>query len=143
VLSIPYVANAAVVASVSGTVLVNGGDGFAPISSATELAPGGRVLVQPGSVAMITYPSDCVVRVGEGVWRVQPAAPCAQGTHEIDFTGRMNDGMGSLKDNLPPPPPRDDRTGLLLGAAVVGFGLGLVCITEWCVDHHHHHPASP
>jgi hypothetical protein len=64
VLCAPYVANAAVVASVTGNVLVSTGDGFARISGATELAPGGRVLVQPGGLAMITYPSDCVVRVG-------------------------------------------------------------------------------
>jgi hypothetical protein len=138
VLSAPYVANAAVVASVSGDVLVSKGDGFAPISSATELAPGGRVLVRPGGLAMITYPSDCAVRVGAGVWQVQPTAPCAPGNHEIDFTNRMNDGMAP---SAPPPPPREDYTGLWLGAGVGIFTIGIVCITDWCTEHTK--PASP
>ena len=136
------VAEAATVARVVGTVLVSKGDGFAPIIGATELASGGRVLVQPGSVAMITYPGDCVVRVGTGVWHVQPAAPCAKGTHELDFTGRMNDG-GPIVPPLPPPAgyAATFDPGIVLGAGVVGFGLGIVCLADWC--EHHGKPASP
>jgi hypothetical protein len=144
VLSVPSVADAAVVANATGIVLISKGNGFAPVASDTELAPGGRVLVQPGSVAMITYPSGCVVRVGAGIWQVQPAAPCAQGTHELDFSGRMNDGI--LSGGGPPPPsPGYTRldAGLLIGGGVVAFGLGIVCITEWCASRPRNKPASP
>jgi hypothetical protein len=135
VLSAPSVAHAAVVANVTGTVLISKGSGFDVVAGDTELAPGGRVLVQPGSVAMITYPSGCAVRVGAGIWQVQPMAPCAQGTHELDFSGRMNDGILS-GGGLPPPPDytRGVDAGLLIGGGVVAFGLGIVCITEWCTS---------
>jgi hypothetical protein len=151
-LSIPYVASAATVASVSGSVLVSKGAGFAPIKGDTELAAGGHVLVQPGSLALISYPGDCVVRVGTGVWQVQPTAPCAKGTREIDFTNRMNDGMG-------PGNGRDAGYGagvgygggagfagfdpgnalfidpgnaLFVGGIVVGSGLLIGCAVDWC-----------
>jgi hypothetical protein len=137
-LSVPYVANAATVASVTGTVLISKGDGFAPLKSDTELPPGGQVLVRPDSVAMITYPSDCTVRVGAGVWQVQPKAPCANGTREIDFTGRMNDGLP--EPVAAPPPPEvegyDHRRELLIGAGIVGGGLLIACLVDWCKKEH-------
>jgi hypothetical protein len=142
ILSVPYVASAATVASVTGTVLVSKGDGFAPITSATEIPAGGKVLVQPGGLAMITYPSDCAVRVGAGIWQVQPSAPCANGNHEVDFTGRMNDGMGPGPYS-PPPPAEYDNSWLLIGGGAVAIGLIVACAADWCTSNKHHHPASP
>jgi hypothetical protein len=95
--------SAATVSGQDGTVLVNKGDGFIPITSDAELAPGGQIMVQPGGSALITYASNCTVRIGAGrVWTVQEAPPCAEGHTFIDFTGRMNQQGGSLKDGPAP-----------------------------------------
>jgi hypothetical protein len=131
VLCLPYVANAATVANQGGTVLVSRGEGFAPIASDTDLAPGGQVMVKPGGLAKITYSNECAVRVGPGVWQVQPAAPCAKGTAEIDFTGRMNDGVVTGPTE-PAAAPAMGGTWLLIGAAVVGGGLLIACVADWC-----------
>ena len=90
VLSLPYAVNAATVVQQAGAVLVNEGEGYAPIAADAPVAPGTQVLVQPGGLAKITYSDICAVRVGSGVWTVQSTAPCAAGTSEIDFTGRLN-----------------------------------------------------
>jgi hypothetical protein len=89
-------------------------------------------MVNPGQVATITYSEGCSVKVGSGrVWVIQPGSPCPNGSHEIDLTGRMNDGMGSLKDSPPPPESHD---GLLIGGAIVG-GLLIGCAVDWCKKH--------
>jgi hypothetical protein len=131
VLSLPYVANAAIVANQGGTVLVSKGEGFTPIANDTDLAPGAQVMVKPGGLAKIIYSNECAVRVGPGVWRVQPAAPCARGTREIDFTARMNDGVVTAPTE-PTPAPAPSGTWLLIGAAVVGGGLLIACVADWC-----------
>jgi hypothetical protein len=131
VLCLPYVANAATVANQGGTVLVSKGEGFTPIAFDTDLPPGGQVMVKPGGLAKITYSNECTVRVGPGVWQVQPAAPCAKGTTEIDFTGRMNDGMVTTPTE-PVETPQMGGTWLLMGAAVVGGGLLIACVADWC-----------
>ena len=129
---------AATISGPSGAVLINEGNGFVPLAAATDLAPGARVMVNPGQVATITYSDSCSVKVGSGrVWTVQPAAPCANGTREVDFTNRMNDGMG------PGPGPGygdagfDARTGLLIGGVVIGGGLLIVCAVDWCQKRKH------
>src|SRR5262245_63470630 len=84
--------------------MVSKGDGFVPLAAAAEMMPGSKVMVGPGGVAMIVYAGGCIVRVGSGLWVVQDAAPCDKGTTELDFTGRMNEGL--LNREPPPPPPR-------------------------------------
>jgi hypothetical protein len=133
VLSQPYIASAATVANQGGTVLVSKGEGFTPIAFDTDLPPGGQVMVKPGGLAKITYSNECAVRVGPGVWQVQPAAPCAKGTTEIDFTGRMNDGMVTgPTEPVETPGPGMNGTWVLIGAAVVGGGLLIACVADWC-----------
>jgi len=146
-LLMPYIASAATVARVSGDVLVSNGTGFAPVNGDAELASGGRVLVQPGGVAMITYPGDCAVRVGAGIWSVQSTAPCTAGNHQVDFTGRMNDGM-EVPVSPPPPPPVESGwltpgTALLIGGGVVAAGLLIGCVADWCTGKSSSQPASP
>jgi hypothetical protein len=133
VLCLPYIANAATVANHGGIVLVSRGEGFTPIANDTDVATGALVMVKPGGLAKITYSYECAVRVGPGVWQVQPAAPCAKGTAEIDFTGRMNDGMVTTPtEPEPAPAPAMGGTWLLIGAAVVGGGLLIACVADWC-----------
>lgn len=121
---------AATVSNKSGTVLVSKGDGFVPVTGDVELAPGGRVMVNQGGIATITYAAGCAVRVGSGLWTVQTTAPCAPGTTEIDFTGRMN--------QQGPPTGQGGPDPLVTGAIVLG-GAALVisCVAALC------QPASP
>lgn len=123
VFSLSSVSYAARVNSLQGEVLVNSGNGFKPVASASgDLKPGSQVMVRPGGSAMITYASSCSVRVPSGVWAVQPAAPCVAGTDMIDFTTRMNQGA---------PPPADggiDTTTLVVGGLVVAGVVGAVVL---------------
>jgi hypothetical protein len=89
-------------------------------------------MVKSGQVATITYSDSCSVKVGSGrVWEIQPGTPCPNGKHAIDLTGRMNDGMG-------PQGPEPEEAGiapgtaLLIGGAVVGGGLIIACVVDWC-----------
>ena len=93
----------------------------------TELAPGSQVMVRPGALAMITYSTDCVVRVGSGLWVIQPAAPCAGGEREIDFTGRMN------QQTEPDDKPGINGTTLLIGGVVVAGGVAAIIL----LNHNH------
>jgi hypothetical protein len=118
--------SAATVSGQEGTVLVNKGDGFIPITSDAELAPGGQIMVQPGGSALITYASNCTIRVGAGrVWTVQEAPPCAEGNTFIDFTGRMN--QGSLKDGPAPTLGPEIGAGefVLFAPAIITGAFGL------------------
>jgi hypothetical protein len=90
-------------------------------------------MVKPGQVATITYSDACSVRVGSGrVWEIQSGIPCPNGAHEIDLTGRMNDGMGPMPGPEPAEAGISPGTGLLIGGAVVGGGLIIACVVDWC-----------
>jgi hypothetical protein len=129
---------AATVSGPSGAVLVNEGSGFVPLSGSGDVAPGARVMVNPGQVATITYADGCSVKVGSGrVWVIQPGNPCPNGSREIDLTGRMNDGMGSLKDS--PPEASYSHDGLLIAGAV-GGGILIGCVVDWCKKRHSSSP---
>src|SRR5262245_2929761 len=134
--------SAATVSNEGGAVLVSMGEGFEPITSSKELPPGGRVMVKLGGLATIAYSANCSVRVGSGLWLVQEKAPCREGTALLDFTGRMNEGLGSIKDTPPeePPPPPARHDLLIIGG--LAAGAIVACVVWWC-RHHHHHPASP
>ena len=131
-LLLPYAANAATVVQQAGSVLVNKGEGYAPIAADAQVAPGTHVLVQPGGLAKITYSDTCAVRVGSGVWTVQSTAPCVPGTSEIDFTARMNqagpDGPGGI--NL---------LAVLGGVLIVG---GVITFIVWNNNKDKDKPAS-
>lgn len=115
---------AATVSGPSGAVLVNQGSGFVPLTKDAEVAPGGQVMVKSGSVAMITYGSNCSIKVGSGrVWTIQEASPCTNGAGEIDLTNRMNqDGGGG----------GGAGTALLVGGVAIGGGLLIGCLVSWC-----------
>ena len=117
----PALADAAVVSGASGAVLVSSGEGFVPLTGAAELAPGAQVMVKPGGYAQIAYAGNCTVKVGSGLWTVQPSVPCTNGATEIDLTGRMNQATTPLVTS-------DGGVavvGALIGVAVVGV---IACI---------------
>jgi len=131
----PATVNAATVTPQSGTVLINKGDGFSPITADAELKPGTRVMVQPGGLASIVYANNCTVRVGSGIWLVQAGAPCPVGTTEIDFTARMN------QETEPPPAP--GIPPLVIGGVIVAVGVGLGVFVSQNNNNNSVKPASP
>jgi hypothetical protein len=116
-------ADAATVSKRSGGVLINKGSGFVMLGADAELAPGQQVMVQQGGSASILYAGNCVVRVGSGVWFVQPVAPCANGATEIDFTGRMN-------QEAPPAEPTDVTPFVVGGVIVAGGVAAAIVLTQ-------------
>jgi hypothetical protein len=128
----PLSGNAATVSQQSGTVLVNKGTGFSPISPTAELAPGTQIMVQPGGLAVIAYAGSCAVRVGSGLWTVQAVPPCATGNIIVDFTGRMNQGTDPTEPaestEQPTPPPTAPLLGVPLEIPLLGAVLGGVSI---------------
>lgn len=112
-------AGAATVGDLQGEVLVNEGNGFQSLKGPAyaNVKPGSQIMVRPGGSALITYASNCSVRVPSGVWAVQSTPPCETGTSVIDFTTRMNQAA-------PPPGGADPTTPLLIGGALVAAGVG-------------------
>ena len=112
---------AATVSGPSGSVHINQGNGFVPITNDAQLAPGGQVMVKPGAVAVISYGNNCSVKVDSGrVWTIQEAAPCAKGEAEIDLTTRMSQaGMGGGPDPL-------------VVVAIAGGVVLVTCLVWWC-----------
>jgi hypothetical protein len=71
---------AATVTPVEGTVQVNTGSGFHPVSGAAEVAAGSSVMVSPKGRAKISYSDGCKTTLHPGsVAVVPPVSPCAQG----------------------------------------------------------------
>ena len=93
-------------------------------------------MVRPGGIAVITYAGNCSVRVGSGLWHVQPSAPCANGTQSIDFTGRMN----QQGDPEAEPGPGINPLYVVVGGVVVGGAIALGVILSQSDDKK---PASP
>lgn len=116
-------ADAATVSKRSGRVLINAGSGFVTLGADAELGPGQQIMVQQGGSASIVYASNCVVRVGSGVWFVQAVPPCANGATEIDFTGRMNQAT-------PPTEPADVTPYVLGGMVVAGGTAAAIVLTQ-------------
>ena len=80
VLSVLLAAGPALAATVqpgSGTLFVQGGNGFQPITGPTEVPPGTQVMVSPGGYANLTYPDGCAVQVRPGeVTTIGTTSPC-------------------------------------------------------------------
>ena len=117
-------ANAATVTREGGSVFVNDGAGFVKIAAAKEVNASSQIMVSRGGIASLAYASNCEVQLPEGIWRVQAAPPCAAGVSRIDFTGRMNADLGSLKDWQPvEEEPDHDRTMLIVGGLAIAGGV--------------------
>ena len=101
---------AATVTAIEGTVQVNTGKGFHPVSGAAEVAPGSSVMVSPNGRGEIRYSDGCKTPVLPGsVAVVPPVSPCAQGQalpSDRDYPGGQ-DSYGAY---------------LGLGLAAAGFG---------------------
>jgi hypothetical protein len=67
---------AATVTNIQGSVFVNTGTGFQPVTGSVQAGPGATVMASPGGSAKIIY-SDCVVRVDPGMVVTITESPCA------------------------------------------------------------------
>jgi hypothetical protein len=119
---------AATVTPIEGTVQVNTGSGFHPVSGAAEVAPGTSVMVSPKGRGEIRYSDGCKATVRPGsVAVVPPVSPCAQG-QALSYnqcllgpTQRPINGYGE-----PLAVGCVDYTGyLVLGLAGAGFGAAI------------------
>ncbi len=72
-------AHAAMLANLEGSVSVNRGDGFQPVSAGTTVAPGDRIKTGKGSAVNVVYENGYSVPVGPNQVRtVQYAPPSAK-----------------------------------------------------------------
>ncbi len=131
---VPCLANAATVSGPSDVVFVSQGQGFLPLTSTGEFAPGAQVMVKPGGYAQIAYAGNCIVKVGSGLWTVQPAAPCANGVTEVDLaTDRMNQSAQPLVTS---------NGGVAVVSTLVGVAVaGVIACVALCKNKGK--PASP
>jgi hypothetical protein len=98
-------AQAAYLANVDGTVLINRGNGFRPAWSGAEVGPGDRVRVENGA-ANIVYDNGCAVKVSPGqLVAVLSASPVCARENSASF------GLSTEE--------------LVIGGLVVGGGVGL------------------
>ena len=67
--------HAATISNIQGKVLVNKGNGFVEAQPGTQIAPGDRVMVQPGGSAQVTYPNGAVGSLQPGGIFTLPATP--------------------------------------------------------------------
>lgn len=101
---------AAMVNATQGQVLVNQGSGYQQVAGATDVGPGGTVVVNPGGSAQIVYPDGCAVAVQPGsVYTISPQSPCL-----------AQDGSQATSG--------PSGTTLAIGAVVVGGGVAALLL---------------
>jgi hypothetical protein len=82
---------AATVTPIEGTVQVNTGSGFRPVSGAAEVAPGTSVMVSPNGRGKISYSDGCKAALHSGsVAVIPPVSPCAKGQALSGYDGNAS-----------------------------------------------------
>ncbi|MGO8953084.1 MAG: hypothetical protein ACLPWS_20465 [Rhodomicrobium sp.] len=116
----PASVQAAYLANVDGTVLINRGNGFRPAWGGAEVGPGDRVRVENGA-ADIVYDNGCAVKLSPGQTMAVLSVPpvCAK------ESSAASSGLST--------------ESVVIGGLVIGSGVGLaVALTETKAA-----PASP
>ncbi|MCK0195595.1 hypothetical protein MWN34_01575 [Ancylobacter sp. 6x-1] len=111
---------------VGGSVLVNRGQGFQAVSSATAMHAGDRVLLRSGGVATLDYGAGCRVKLNVGVpVSVASASPCVQSTAQTGTSDSKTTGALFLLGAA-------GGAGAVIGLSNSGSNTGPVCITGAC-----------
>jgi hypothetical protein len=134
-------ASAATVDTIVGSVLVNKGKGFRPVTSPTEIATGDSVMVQSSSGADILYPNGCRIHVNPGAIATvfakrgglgNPSGLSSCQEYGYENTGATN-GTGAittLDPGLPGPGGIDPVTVVIGGAVVGGAVVGIIALSD-------------
>jgi hypothetical protein len=99
-------AAAATLTVLQGSVMVNRGSGYQPVTGSTEVAPGDQVIAGPDSQAMLAYPDGTSALVEPG-----DVVSVAEG-------GAVPAGEAAVSGAL-------DTTTVVIGGVVVAGGVGL------------------
>lgn len=126
-------ADAATITGYQGTVLANAGQGFRQVTAGTEVAPGTRIMVNPGGNAQITYSSTCIVRLPvAGVYVVPTEQECL---------AAQNNPAANVAANTP---WNLSPINVALDAALIGGGVaGIVALSGGSSSSSSSAPASP
>ena len=120
---------AAVVQPGYGNLTINQGQGFKPVTTATNANVGDSVMVGPGGGATVVYEDGCKVDVRPGaVTTIAPLSPCASGSNAQTTDCRQwPDGqwyrIGPNGQHIPCEPPND--WGVWIGVGLLGIGGGI------------------
>ena len=113
---------AATVTPIEGTVQVNTGSGFRPVSGAAEVAAGSSVMVSPNGKGKISYSDGCKTALHPGsVAVIPPVSPCAKGQALSGYGGSSCSSNAYVGGNQ-----CDDGGIYIIGgavAAVVGVSI--------------------
>ena len=122
---------AATLEQVTGDISINRGSGYLPAKGPTSLKPGDTLMASPGASAEVVYDGSCRIPVEPGALHIVAAkSPCSK---HAEWAPPSKLGGCSLKGDssgcrIEPEP---DRRHWLLGAAVVGAGVGgIILLTQ-------------
>jgi hypothetical protein len=114
-------AQAALLTNMSGTIMLNRGDGFLEVKAPTVVKPGDRVLVRGEGGAVIDYGKGCVLQVPSHGSAVVTSKPDC----ETGMIGTTSSISGSSLKDVPAVAPIEeglDRQMLIVGGLVAAGG---------------------
>jgi hypothetical protein len=137
--------DAGVLSNVSGMILVNRGDGYAPLKSDRGVKKGDRIMARAGGRGRLLYTNGCTVGVQPGKVVTVGVAPNCDHYSADDKLYTAAD-LPEPHPAPPPPPPAftPDPTGIgtwpiiVGGLVVVGAGVGIAVASQSSNS-----PASP
>ena len=110
-------AGLAQVSALKGSVAVNQGGKFVPVTSATQLRAGDRVMSMDGAQAKITFADGCVVDVAANAMATVGAkSPCAATSSLVKSSSPMQFGADPL------------------WSAITVFGVGAVLVAAYAAS---------
>ncbi|KFN45089.1 hypothetical protein [Arenimonas oryziterrae] len=113
----------ATASSVNGSVMVNQGDKFLPLSAGQPLSPGDRIMVADKSSAIVTYNDGCPLSISAETMVTLPStSTCAGGIAQTQRIAPTNTGAVGT-----PYPPETDWTAFWI---VVG---PVIAIDAWAI----------
>jgi hypothetical protein len=115
------------VSSIQGQTLVNTGSGYSLLTGPVQVEAGASVVVNQGSIGLVTYADGCTIPVTPGqVYTILPVSPCAAKPTTTAAATQPTTGSGFPNFNLPALPAPDfgggGMGGVTIGAALVGGG---------------------